>query len=150
MKAKAQIESETTETTFWIHADFDGSTGRRIAYYPVFEDAGRIPWDPYDVGMLRVQYDKVKEEKDRLQKEVETLQQQLKAAQACQSDPEPVIELRDVSRKKAKAEIAKFFKKRHGEVIYASDVADELNLSYLLVEEIVKELEDEGKIKRAT
>jgi hypothetical protein len=126
----------------------DASSGKEIA--EIRFDASGIPWDVFDIGMFLLEYQTVKEENRVLRMENQRMQKELQAAQACQSDPEPVTDLRDIPRKKAKTEITRFFKKHHGEVIYPSDVAEALHLNYLLVEEIIEELTDEGKIERAS
>ena len=146
-KSSLEKQSSTGSRLVWGYV-FDGSSGREIA--DIEYDAGRIPWDVFDIDLLLIEYRAVKEENRVLKMENQRMQKELQAAQACQSSPESVTELRDIPRKKAKTEIARFFKQHHGEVIYPSDVAEGLNLSYVMVEEIVRELEDEGKIERAT
>jgi hypothetical protein len=145
-KSNIESQSSTGSRPIWDYM-FDASAGKEFA--DIKYDAGRIPWDVFDIYLLLIEYRAVKEENQVLRTENQRMQKELQAAQACQSDPEPVTELRDIPRKKAKTEIARFFKQHHGEVIYPSDVAEALSLNYLLVEEIIKELIDDGEIKRA-
>lgn len=56
-----------------------------------------------------------------------------------------VLEVRDVSRGKAKEEIVEFLKTQ--ENAYPSDIADGLRLDFDLVLSIVKELIKEGRVK---
>lgn len=146
-KSSLESQSSTGSQLVWGYA-FDANSGKEFA--EITYDAARIPWDVFDVDLLLVEYRAVKEENRVLKMENQRMQKELQAAQACQSDPEPATELRDIPRKKAKAEIAKFFGDHHGEVIYSSDIAEALNLNYILVEEIVKELANDGKIERAS
>jgi hypothetical protein len=60
---------------------------------------------------------------------------------------EKIMQLREIPREQAKAEIRKFFQDHHGESVYPSDILDSLHLDYDLVCEICEELEKEGKIK---
>ena len=55
-----------------------------------------------------------------------------------------VIELREIGREQAKAEIVALF--ATGETLYYSDISDRLSLDYELVVEICRELEAEGAI----
>lgn len=56
-----------------------------------------------------------------------------------------VIDIRDVSREKAKKEIIEYLK--NSKKSYPSDIADNLQLDFDLVLSIVKELLEEGRIK---
>ncbi len=85
-----------------------------------------------------------------LKMENQKLRQELRAAKGSQSEFEKIIELRDISRNQAKSEITQFFKNHHGDVIYPSDIAEALNLSYILVGEIIEQLEDAGQIRRTS
>jgi hypothetical protein len=60
---------------------------------------------------------------------------------------EKIMQLREIPREQAKAEIRKFFQDHHGESVYPSDILESLHLDYDLVYEICEELEKEGKIK---
>jgi len=53
-----------------------------------------------------------------------------------------------MKRKIAKKKIADLFLEHRNEIIYPSDIVERLNLNYSLVEELFKELEDEGQIER--
>jgi Mg2+ and Co2+ transporter CorA len=44
--------------------------------------------------------------------------------------------------------IKKFFEKRHGETIYPSDIADELQMDYDRIVRLVRDLENDGKIAK--
>jgi DNA-binding MarR family transcriptional regulator len=48
----------------------------------------------------------------------------------------------------AKQEIKAYFEKRHGETVYPSDVADELNLDYDSAVRLIGELEQDGSVAR--
>jgi hypothetical protein len=60
-----------------------------------------------------------------------------------------VTETRRVPDDQAKREIKTLFEDRHGEVLFPSDVAEELNLEYGLVVRLLTDLESEGKIAHA-
>jgi hypothetical protein len=49
----------------------------------------------------------------------------------------------------AKVIVKKYFADHDGEVIYASDVADALNLRYDIIEEAISALEAEGKVAKS-
>ncbi len=59
------------------------------------------------------------------------------------------IETRRIPDDEAKQEIKSLFEERHGEVLFPSDVAEELNLEYDLVVRLLTALQREGKIAHA-
>jgi hypothetical protein len=117
--------------------DYD-SAGMTFAFEPVQTEEG-IDSD-YQL-LYSTAFQELKRENERLQMENNNLREALQS-----SNPDGTLELRDISRRQAKEEITEYFKKHHGKVIYPSDVSIELNISYLLVEEIIEELLDEGQI----
>jgi len=60
------------------------------------------------------------------------------------------IEARDITDEQAKEEIKKWFEDRHGEILFPSDVADELSLDYDVVVRLLTDLENEGKVRSAS
>jgi len=58
-----------------------------------------------------------------------------------------IIKLRDVPRREAKREIWDYLQKK--EIVYTSDIADDLRLDYGLVVDIICELWEEKKIEEA-
>ncbi len=56
---------------------------------------------------------------------------------------------RKISRTQAKKEIGAYFAQRDGQVVYPSDVAEDLNLDYDLVLTEINELEKESKVSKA-
>ncbi len=58
-----------------------------------------------------------------------------------------IIKLRSVSRQKAKREIWDYLQKK--DVVYASDIAEELRLDYGLVADIIREFWEEKKVEEA-
>ena len=60
-----------------------------------------------------------------------------------------VVELRDIPKDQAKAEIKEFFKEHHGENLHASYIEEELLIDFDMVMECMGELESEGAIKEA-
>ena len=56
-----------------------------------------------------------------------------------------VIDIRDVSKEKAKKEIIEYLK--NNKKAYPSDIADALKLDFDLVLEIIKDLAKEGRVK---
>ncbi len=123
----------------------DASSGKEIA--EIRFDASGIPWDVFDVGMLLLEYQTVKDDNRALKMENQRLNRELQAAQACQSDPEPVIELRKISRAKAKKEIAAYFRKNDGREIWPDEIMEQLRIDLETVLEICDELAQEEKIK---
>jgi hypothetical protein len=130
------------ERFHWLDANYDGSPGKGFAAKP-----SGTP-DVVDLGFLQESYLRLKEENTNLKRENKMLREEIEASRN-QADPPGDIHLRDIPHEQAKKEIADFFSERQGKVIYTSDVAAELNLSYLLVEEVIGELEDEGEITRS-
>lgn len=57
------------------------------------------------------------------------------------------IELRELSRKRAKKEIKEYFKKHHGEDFNAADIQEKLRIDIWDVIGILEELEKEGVVK---
>lgn len=58
-----------------------------------------------------------------------------------------IIKLREMPRQEAKREIWDYLQKK--EVVYTSDIADDLRLDYGLVVDIIRELWEEKKIEEA-
>ncbi len=73
------------------------------------------------------------------------LKEKIAAMQATNSAD--LLEIRDITREQAKAEIKAYFESHHGETIYPSDIMENLHLDYDLIWELCDELEKEGKIK---
>lgn len=71
---------------------------------------------------------------------IEALEERLDSLSA------PTTQVRQISAAEAKQEIKTLFEERHGEVLFPSDIADELNLEYDFVIVLLAELENEGKI----
>ena len=63
------------------------------------------------------------------------------------TEPEPVIELRDIPYEDAKAEIKQYFEDHHGEEIDGSDLQENLGIELEIAIQICDELEREGAIK---
>jgi hypothetical protein len=55
---------------------------------------------------------------------------------------------RPMSDEKAKTKIKEHFENHHGEVVYPSDIADELRLDYDRARRLISELEADGQIAR--
>ena len=128
------------EVNLWFFIEYDGSSGEEFA-----SESVRARWTATHVDMLVAKYQELKEENEILRMKNQKLNQELETARA-QSDSEALIEARDLPRDEAKKEIAQFFDENRGEVIYPSDVAEALNLSYFLVEEIIEDYLSELKI----
>ena len=57
--------------------------------------------------------------------------------------------LRKISKAQAAREIRAYFAQHDEQVVYPSDVAEDLNLDYDLVLEAINELEKKGKVSKA-
>jgi hypothetical protein len=79
----------------------------------------------------------------RLEKKVDKLSKELEVIKGAE------IEIRNISYKNAKKEIALFFKKHHGDEIDAADIEEILGIEFEMAMQICDELEKEGKIKSA-
>lgn len=99
----------------------------------------------HDVGM-EADVKSVRKEVDFLKKEMS----ELKSMIAGLVPKDRVIEVREVSPEDARKEIQQYFEAYGGDVIYPSDVAEALNLDYLMVNEIMEEFFNDGKIRRAS
>ena len=141
------MKTNSSATAVFWPSDFDGSSGKEFA--GIF-DAPPCLWDEDHINLFLGEYRNLKQDNQALKMENQRLHQELQVVHTNQANAESVPEVRDVSRSKAKKEVAKFFVDYDGEVIYPSDVGEALNLSYLLVNEIIGELESEGKIRRAS
>ena len=51
-------------------------------------------------------------------------------------------------REEAKTAIQAYFDAHHGEKIYPSDIWETLNINYILIQELIEELEGEGKVRQ--
>jgi hypothetical protein len=143
-RANPRQSDSAKEILRWFAAGSDGSLGKRFASKPSGTRA-----DVVDQVFLSESYLRLREENNNLKRENKMLREKLEISFTGQVNPVDDIETRDIPRTQAKHEIASFFADHRGEVIYPSDVAAELNLSYLLVEEVIGELEDEGKIRQS-
>ena len=54
----------------------------------------------------------------------------------------------EMSREEAKTAIQTYFDTHHGEKIYPSDIWETLNINYILIQELIEELEGEGKVRQ--
>lgn len=64
------------------------------------------------------------------------------------NEQEPlIIELREITHAQAKQEIDEYFKSHHGESIHSYHITEALQIEVELVEEILEELEKEGRIQ---
>ena len=142
-RANPRQSDSAKESFHWLDANYDGSPGKRFASKPSGTRA-----DVVAPAFLSASYIRLREENDNLKRENKVLRQKLEISSASDANPVDDDSIRDIPRAQAKREIADFFSEHRGEVIYPSDVAEELNLSYVLVEELVEELEDEGQIRR--
>ena len=113
-------------------------------------DADKTQWTTTANYVYPIELQTIIAQNITLKMENQKLRQELQNATSYQSEFENVIELRDISRDQAKSEITKFFTDHYGDVIYPSDIAEALNLSYILVEEIIEELEDASQIRRTS
>jgi hypothetical protein len=106
-----------------------------------------LAYEPYSVNAsianLTKEISELAAAIQRLEATLASLEKQI--AEAMPLSP-PV---RTVSDGDAKKEIKQFFEASHDETLYPSDIADVLNLNYELVERLVWELENEGKIATA-
>ena len=59
----------------------------------------------------------------------------------------PTNEIRRVDDEQARREIKELFDTKHGETIFPSEVAEELQLDYDTVTRLLSDLENEGQIK---
>jgi regulator of replication initiation timing len=144
-KAQRRNSANKGNHVWWPRTGYDSpTTGKDLA-----AKFSRAKTDSIDIGCLSVFYLDLKAENASLRMENQTLRKELENTQTPGSDPESVVDCREISHEQAKKEVDSFFSDHSGETIYPSDVADALNLSYLLVEEIIEELEDEGKIRRS-
>jgi DNA-binding MarR family transcriptional regulator len=137
MPMKMGTLTSQNDKIFFYDINFDASPGKE-ADFPYKSDSSA--WDLTQVEMLLMEYQQLKKENLHLRRQIEE-------SHACQDAKTNV--LREIPVKQAKKEIRKYFNDHHGSVLYPSDIADALNLSYLLVDDLIRELEDEGEIKRA-
>jgi hypothetical protein len=138
--AKNAIENAWSGTPFaYIKKEEDKTLVMATAYAEA-SIAHRL-----DAGLL-VKCLHLRTENARLMKENEVLKAKVAAMQATNS-AEEFLEIREIPREQAKEEIRAFFKDRHGEAIYPSDIMEALSLDYDLVYEICEELEKEGMVK---
>jgi hypothetical protein len=123
---------------------------------PYFEYPGDrfFPETPFEGGDLlwpyiRKEFIALSEENIQFKDEITRLRAENKSLKkkVAVLEQNSEIELRDITREKAKKEIEAFFKEHDGETIYPSDVMFALGLDHYLVSEICQELEKEGKIK---
>ena len=143
MKDYKLIKTDSPEAPAPLHFEqYNANSGRNFA---VIYDAVKTPWDRGFDPLLLAELQKVKNENCTIKMENQELHKKL---QAVNPQIEDVIELRDISREQAKTEVTKYFKDHHGETVYPSDIAEALNLSYLIIEEIIEELENEGQVGR--
>jgi len=143
-KAQRRASASKVNRVWWVPTGYDSPTGKDLA-----GEYSGAKTDIVDYDFLSASYSDLKEENASLRMENQTLKKELETTQVPGSDPESAVDCRDVSYEQAKKEVDSFFSDHSGETIYPSDVADVLNLSYLLVEEIIEELKDEGKIRRS-
>jgi len=54
----------------------------------------------------------------------------------------------EMPREEAKTAIQTYFDTHHGEKIYPSDIWETLNINYILIQELIEELEGEGKVRQ--
>jgi hypothetical protein len=110
---------------------------------------GRVTSDPdqskrHNSPVLSASIDALKQSIDELKKEVASLTNQLEAVTA-QLTAKP----REISDEAAKTEIKQYFESLDGDVIYPSDVADDLNIDYDTVARLIQELVADGQIAAA-
>lgn len=84
-----------------------------------------------DIDMLHSEVSKLKKELDEIKK----------------ADKSHIIVLREISREDAKKEIVELLDNLKGEQIYPSDMADKLSIDFLMVMDILDELEQEEEIE---
>ena len=96
---------------------------------------------------LTILYDK---RIDEMQKEIIKLKEMVLSFFEKENDPvKEEIQLRDISFRKAKTEIKKYFQKHHGENIDAAIIQEALGIEISLAMQVCEELENEGQIKEA-
>jgi regulator of replication initiation timing len=132
-----QSDSATGSPLFSFASGFDASSAPNI-----YQERSHT-WTSLTLGVL---INALRAENEALKME----NQQLKDKVGQNPLETQIVKTRVISRKRAKEEISRFFVEHHGEVIYPSDIAEELNLSYFVVEEIIEDLENEGEIRRAS
>lgn len=77
---------------------------------------------------------------------LEVMVQNLSSSEKTGSDVP--LEVRALSKNKARAEIKAYFQSHHGETLYSSEVAAALTLDYDLVAGLMKDLEENGQIAK--
>lgn len=83
----------------------------------------------------------------KLEKKLTALESKVASLEVCQTQEDAdVIEIRDISFKKAKQEIRQFFRNNHGKSFTASDIEERLGIDFEMALAICFELEKEGKI----
>ena len=103
--------------------------------------AAHFQRDP-EVSRLRAEVRRLKRLAANQEARISELEQELDAVRAMQ--PEEVIEIREISREQARAEIIDSFKS--GEPLDHADLADALALEISLVVEVCNELIEEGVV----
>lgn len=115
---------------------------RKREIYPVSTDSsGKF----HSLGIVQG-YLQLKWQNAQLLAENAALKEKVAAMQAIDSAKD-LLEIRDIPREQAKAEIKAYFESHHGESIYPSDIMENLRLDYDLIGELCDELEKEGKIR---
>jgi predicted Rossmann fold nucleotide-binding protein DprA/Smf involved in DNA uptake len=88
---------------------------------------------------------------NEIEKEVKALKEMIIQINRC-FDPEEsvVIHLRDIPRDQAREEIKRYFEAHHRENLYSHDITKALSIDLEMVDDVLEEMEREGKIKEVS
>ena len=89
----------------------------------------------------------VEQNRQRDRERIETLEREVAELREAVGLDRPAP--RKVSKTQAKREIRAHFAQHDGQVVYPSDIAEDLNLDYDLVSVAINELEKEGRVSKA-
>ncbi len=93
----------------------------------------------YDAGV----YDRL----SRIEENIKEVKAMLQEIYHMENPDQEILELRDISRRQAKEEIASYFADHHGNKFDEADLQEALKISIWMIVDICEELEKEGRIK---
>ena len=108
------------------------------------EDLGIVHFSPSTAAdMLKLTL----EENHFYRRRVETLERQMAELFEARAESEPQV--RKIPKAQGRREVEAYFKEHQDKIIYPSDVADALGLSYDFVAVVIEGLEEQGRITKA-
>ena len=108
-------------------------------------DLGIVQFSPSTLANMQQQA--LEEENRSYRQRIETLERQMAELFEARAESEPQV--RKISKARGRREVEAYFKEHQDKIIYPSDVADALGLSFDFVAVVIEDLEEQGRITKA-